>query len=107
MITVPEQAEVAVGIACRTPLIRRGVSHLTIHIDVQEKKLSGKYSRHNVAYHLMYMLNNQFQVNPLIEKAAKVLNSGSRIVIRPERNGWWLNELGFFTLVSMQREETS
>ena len=51
MITVPEQAEMAVDIACRTALAQRGVSHLTIPIDVQEKKLSGKYSRHNVAYH--------------------------------------------------------
>ena len=41
----------AVDIACRTALAQRGVSHLTIPIDVQEKKLNGKYSRHNVAYH--------------------------------------------------------
>ena len=52
MISVPEQAEMAVDIACRTALAQRGVSHLTIPIDVQEKKLSSdKYSRHNVAYH--------------------------------------------------------
>src|SRR5213596_3714876 len=51
MITVPEQAEMAVDIACRTALAQRGVSHLTIPIDVQEKKLSGKYSKHNVPYH--------------------------------------------------------
>ena len=52
MISVPEQAEMAVDIACRTALARRGVGHLTIPIDVQEKKLSSdKYSRHNVAYH--------------------------------------------------------
>ena len=42
MITVPEQAEMAVDIACRTALAQRGVSHLTIPIDVQEKKLNGK-----------------------------------------------------------------
>jgi pyruvate dehydrogenase (quinone) len=47
IIVVPEQAEVAVDIACRTALAQRGVSHLTIPIDVQEKKLSGKYSKHN------------------------------------------------------------
>src|ERR1041385_3153675 len=43
VITVPEQAEMAVDIACRTALAQRGVSHLTIPIDVQEKKLRGKY----------------------------------------------------------------
>ena len=51
MIDVPEQAAMAVDIACRTALAQRGVSHLTIPIDVQEKKLSGAYSKHNVPYH--------------------------------------------------------
>jgi pyruvate dehydrogenase (quinone)/pyruvate oxidase len=51
MIDVPEQAEMAVDIACRTALAQRGVGHLTTPIDVQEKKQSGTYSRHNVPYH--------------------------------------------------------
>jgi pyruvate dehydrogenase (quinone)/pyruvate oxidase len=82
MISVPEQAEMAVDIACRTALAQRGVSHLTIPIDVQEKKLSGKYSRHNVAYHTsdIYVADT-IPNHSLIEKAANVLNSGSRIVI--------------------------
>lgn len=37
MIIAPEQAEMAVDIACRTALSQRGVSHLTIPIDIQEK----------------------------------------------------------------------
>ena len=82
MISVPEQAEMAVDIACRTALAQRGVSHLTIPIDVQEKKLSGKYSRHNVAYHTSDVYVAETIPNhSLIEKAAKVLDSGSRIVI--------------------------
>src|SRR5919109_2766346 len=82
MISVPEQAEMAVDIACRTALAQRGVSHLTIPIDVQEKKLSGKYSRHNVAYHTsdIYVADT-IPNHSLIEKAARILNSGSRIVI--------------------------
>ena len=82
MISVPEQAEMAVDIACRTALAQRGVSHLTIPIDVQEKELSGKYSRHNVAYHTsdVYVAET-IPSQSLIEKAAKVLNAGSRIVI--------------------------
>jgi pyruvate dehydrogenase (quinone) len=82
MISVPEQAETAVDIACRTALAQRGVSHLTIPIDVQEKKLSGKYSRHNVAYHTsdVYVADT-IPSHSLIEKAARILNSGSRIVI--------------------------
>jgi pyruvate dehydrogenase (quinone) len=82
MITVPEQAEMAVDIACRTALAQRGVSHLTIPIDVQEKKLSGKYSRHNVAYHTSDVYSAEtIPSHSLIEKAAIVLNTGSRIVI--------------------------
>src|ERR1044072_2760479 len=36
MINKPEHAEMTVDIACRTALAERGVSHLTIPIDVQE-----------------------------------------------------------------------
>jgi pyruvate dehydrogenase (quinone) len=82
MITVPEQAEMAVDIACRTALTHRGVSHLTIPIDVQEKKLSGKYSRHNVAYHTSDVyVSETIPSNSLIENAANILNSGNNIVI--------------------------
>jgi pyruvate dehydrogenase (quinone)/pyruvate oxidase len=82
VITVPEQAEMAVDIACRTALAQRGVSHLTIPIDVQEKKLRGKYSRHNVAYHTSDVYSAEtIPSHSLIEKAASVLNAGSRIVI--------------------------
>jgi pyruvate dehydrogenase (quinone)/pyruvate oxidase len=82
MISVPEQAEMAVDIACRTALAQRGVSHLTIPIDVQEKKLSGRYSRHNAAYHTSHVyVAETIPSHSLIEKAAKVLNAGSRIVI--------------------------
>src|SRR5207245_2365723 len=82
MISVPEQAEMAVDIACRTALAQRGVSHLTIPIDVQEKKLNGKYSRHNVAYHTSDVYSAEtIPSHSLIEKAAEILNAGSRIVI--------------------------
>jgi pyruvate dehydrogenase (quinone) len=82
MITVPEQAEMAVDIACRTALTHRGVSHLTIPIDVQEKKLSGKYSRHNVAYHTSDVyVSETIPSNSLIENAANILNSGNNVVI--------------------------
>jgi pyruvate dehydrogenase (quinone) len=82
MIAVPEQAEMAVDIACRTALAQRGVSHLTIPIDVQEKKLNGKYSRHNVAYHTSDVYAAEtIPSHSLIEKAADILNTGSRIVL--------------------------
>lgn len=82
MLTVTEQAEMAVDIACRTALAQRGVAHLTIPIDVQEKKLSGRYSRHNVAYHTSDVYSDEtIPSSSLIEKAAKILNAGNRVVI--------------------------
>src|SRR5689334_20119532 len=83
MISVPEQAEMAVDIACRTALAQRGVSHLTIPIDVHEKKLSSdKYSRHNIVYHTsdVYTVET-IPSQSLIKEAVKILNNGSRVVI--------------------------
>ena len=45
MINAPEQAEMTVDIACRSALSQRGVSHLSIPIDVQERKLENNYSK--------------------------------------------------------------
>jgi pyruvate dehydrogenase (quinone) len=82
MINVPEQTEMAVDIACRTALAQRGVSHLTIPIDVQEKKLNGKFSRHNVAYHTSDVYSAEtIPSHSLIERAAQILNTGNRVVI--------------------------
>ena len=73
----------AVDIACRTALAQRGVSHLTIPIDVQEKKLSGEYSRHNVPYHHTShaYVAETIPSHSLIENAAHILNAGNRVVI--------------------------
>jgi pyruvate dehydrogenase (quinone) len=83
MIIVPEQAEMAVDIACRTALVQRGVSHLTIPIDVLEKKLSdNNYSRHNVGYHTSDVYSAEtIPSYSLIEKAANILNVGNKIVL--------------------------
>ena len=82
MINVPEHAEMAVDIACRTALGRRGVSHLTIPIDVQERKLKGKYSRHKVEGHTSDIFTYGIVPNEeLLKKAAAILNVGKKIVI--------------------------
>ncbi len=82
MINVPEQAEMAVDLACRTALSRKGVSHINIPVDVQEKKLKGNYSRHKVPGHTSDIFDSFALPNKrLIEKAAQILNRGSKIVI--------------------------
>jgi pyruvate dehydrogenase (quinone) len=82
MINQPEQAEMAVDIACRTALSKRGVSHLTIPIDVQERKLTGRYSRHKVAGHTSDVFAAAVVPDKsLLDRAAKILSSGEKIVI--------------------------
>ncbi|MGZ5509344.1 MAG: thiamine pyrophosphate-dependent enzyme [Nitrososphaeraceae archaeon] len=82
MIHLPEQAEMAVDIACRTCLARKGVGHINIPIDVQEKKLKGDYSKHKVPGHTSDIFDSfALPDKKLIEKAAKVLNKGNKIVI--------------------------
>ncbi|HYO06296.1 MAG TPA: thiamine pyrophosphate-binding protein, partial [Phototrophicaceae bacterium] len=79
MIIAPEQAEMAVDMACRTALAQRGVSHLTVPIDVQEKKLEGNYSKHKVAGHTSdtYVNLGSTPDIQLIQKAADIINSGN------------------------------
>ena len=82
IINRPEHTEMAVDIACRTALTQRGVSHLTIPIDVQEMELKGKYSRHKVAGHTSDVYANLTMPDKqLIQKAADILNSGKKVAI--------------------------
>ena len=72
----------AVDIACRTCLARKGVGHINIPIDVQEKKLKGDYSKHKVPGHTSDIFDSfALPDKKLIEKAAKILNIGNKIVI--------------------------
>src|ERR671918_605150 len=83
MINSPEHAGMTVDIACRTALSQRGVSHITIPIDVQEKRLGGKYTRHKVAGHTSDLLFYPSTVPSLsvIQKAANILNEGKQVAI--------------------------
>lgn len=83
MIIAPEQAEMAVDIACRTALAQRGVSHLTIPIDIQERNLEGNYSKHKVPGHTSDTIVNIGTTpdNLLLLKAADIINSGNRVVV--------------------------
>src|SRR6476620_4708030 len=84
IINKPEQAEMVVDMACRAALSQRGVSHFTMPIDVQEKILEGKYSKHKVPGHTSDKLIN-FDIMPSSQKtlkdAAEILNAGKKIVI--------------------------
>jgi pyruvate dehydrogenase (quinone) len=83
MIIATEQAEMVVDIACRAALARRGVSHLTIPIDIQERKLEGKYSKHKIAGHTSDAFTSITSLpdRKLIQQAAETINSGNKVVI--------------------------
>lgn len=82
LINKPEHAEMAVDIACRKALSQRGVSHLTIPIDIQEERLKGDYSKHKVGGHTSDFYSHLTVPDKrLMEKAAKILNNGEKIVI--------------------------
>lgn len=83
MIITPEQAEMLVDTACRAALSQRGVGHLTIPIDIQEKKLEGKYSMHKVPGHTSDVFNGTTTIpdHHLIQQAADIINSGNKVVI--------------------------
>ena len=85
MINSPEHAESVIDIACRSALALRGVSHITIPIDTQERKLEGKYTRHNVGGHTAHLLSPTTAARIpdmiLLEKAAEILNAGNKIVL--------------------------
>jgi pyruvate dehydrogenase (quinone) len=82
MINEPEHAEMAVDLACRSALGRRGVSHITIPIDVQEQRLKGKYSRHKVPGHTSDVFTyGAIPNHELLLKAAEILNVGEKVVI--------------------------
>ena len=90
MINVPEQAEMVVDFACRTALSRRGVSHITIPIDIQERKLKGDYSRHKVAGHTSDIYNPLIIPDKkMIEDAAYILNLGEKVVILAGQGVSW------------------
>jgi pyruvate dehydrogenase (quinone) len=83
MIIAPEQAEMLVDTACRAALSQRGVGHLTIPIDIQEKKLEGKYSMHKVPGHTSDVFSGTTTLpdHQLIQQAAEIINSGNKVVI--------------------------
>jgi pyruvate dehydrogenase (quinone) len=82
MIIQPEQAEMSVDMACRTAIANRGVSHLTIPIDVQERRLKGQYSPHKVSGHTSDTIVTIAMPDlKLLKKAADILNSGRKVVI--------------------------
>jgi pyruvate dehydrogenase (quinone) len=76
--------ENAVALACRTAIARRGVTHLSIPIDVQEETLDEvDASPRNVAHHVS-LANAAAKSVPSredLDRAVSILDSGKRVAI--------------------------
>ena len=82
MINSPEHAKMATDIACRTAKSRRGVSHLTIPIDVQEKKMEGTFTSHKIAGHTSQNRHSKsIPDTKSLQKAGDMINAGTNIVL--------------------------
>jgi pyruvate dehydrogenase (quinone) len=80
----PNHVENVADLACRTALAYRGVSHITISVDIQEHEIDRrKLSKRNVPHHTSDVSALSVLVPPdsELERAAYIVNAGKRIAI--------------------------
>ena len=75
--------ESVVDLACRTALAYRGVSHLTLPVDVQEMPADEGRSKRNIAHHTSeaWARSARLPSDEDLRQAADVLNAGTKIAI--------------------------
>jgi pyruvate dehydrogenase (quinone)/pyruvate oxidase len=80
----PNHVENIADLACRTALAYRGVAHITIPVDMQEKEVERRRrSARNVPHHTSDVCAIGALIPPVqdLERAAQILNSGRRIAV--------------------------
>jgi pyruvate dehydrogenase (quinone)/pyruvate oxidase len=80
----PSHVEPVTHLACRTALVYRGVSHITIPVDVQEMAATrGDRSKRNVPGHTSGTLScgDRLPAAADLARAAEILNAGKRVAI--------------------------
>jgi pyruvate dehydrogenase (quinone)/pyruvate oxidase len=80
----PAHVENVADIACRSALVNRGVSHITIPVDTQQHEFDAKKaSTRNIPHHTSVVCAIGISVPPDrdLERAAYLLNSGKRVAI--------------------------
>ena len=75
--------ENAVDLACRTALTYRGVSHVTLPVDVQEMPGDEGRSKRNVAHHTseIQARSARLPADADLSEAARILNAGKKVAI--------------------------
>jgi pyruvate dehydrogenase (quinone) len=80
----PTHVENVAELACRMALAYRGVSHITIPVDIQEKPVTrSRASQRNILHHTSDVYARSARLpNPVdLQKAADLLNEGKKTVI--------------------------
>jgi pyruvate dehydrogenase (quinone)/pyruvate oxidase len=79
----PTHVENVAQLACRTAMLRRGVSHITFPVDLQDREIKGERSTRNVPGHTSEVLSQSVRLphETDLARAADVLNQGKKIVI--------------------------
>jgi pyruvate dehydrogenase (quinone) len=79
----PTHVENVAHIACRTALLRRGVSHITFPVDLQEREIKHERSSRNIPRHTSDVLSQSARLphEADLAQAADILNQGRKIVI--------------------------
>src|SRR5688572_2846036 len=79
----PTHVENVAHLACRTALLRRGVSHITFPVDLQEREIKGERSKRNVPGHMSDVLAHSARLphEGDLAQAADILNQGQKVVI--------------------------
>jgi pyruvate dehydrogenase (quinone) len=79
----PTHVENVAQLACRTALLRRGVSHITFPVDLQEREIKGERSKRNVPGHMSDIVSQGARLphEGDLAQAADILNQGKKIVI--------------------------
>jgi pyruvate dehydrogenase (quinone)/pyruvate oxidase len=79
----PTHVENVAHLACRTALLRRGVSHITFPVDLQDREIKGERSKRNIAGHTSDVWSQSARMphEGDLAQAADILNEGKKIVI--------------------------
>jgi pyruvate dehydrogenase (quinone) len=79
----PTHVENVAHLACRTALLRRGVSHITFPVDLQDREIKGERSKRNIPGHTsdVHAQSARLPHEGDLAQAADILNQGRKVVI--------------------------
>jgi pyruvate dehydrogenase (quinone) len=80
----PAHAENVADLACRTALSKRGVSHITIPVDIQDQPLEKKNTSHRNLWHHtsdVWSCSAAIPCDKDLKAAAQLINDGNKIAI--------------------------